>query len=267
MSVNAREEKYEQVELFGKPVLFTNFRIDRSTVPKGWYCYDLRGSDYDPGRPMTLENHVAVNHAGAVLTPEPVTIPKEGFRRLRDKLNFLGGNCITLSGFCEEHGISLAPDERKFTLRPASPDEAGLFYALPKEQDAELGAIGHLRIDFGSGGKEFWSTWWPRGDTALNSPAFKAELDTLVNELRENGPLKNLSAMHGYCAGHNGEICGGWRQNYGYIVETESYRYCLRCSPGHGDYHAYLTAFDLRTQAMNMTEQNTPNQGMTMGGI
>ena len=30
--------------------------------------------------------------------------------------------------------------------------------------------------------------------------------------------------------------------------ETERYRYCLRCNPVRGDYQAYLTAFDLRTQ-------------------
>ena len=65
MSVNAREEEYEYVELFGKPALFTNSRIDRDTVPEGWYAYDLRGSDYDPGEPVTVEPKVGVN------SPEP----------------------------------------------------------------------------------------------------------------------------------------------------------------------------------------------------
>lgn len=231
MSVNAREEQYEHVELFGKPALFTDSRIDRSTVPEGFHCYDLRGSDYDPGKPVTVENQVAVNHAGTVLTAEPVTIPKEGFRRLRGKLNFLG-ECLTLPEFCEEHGIALPPDNRKFILRPASPNEAGFFYALPKEQDEALGAVGHVRIDFGHDGNEFWHTWHPRGDESLNSPEFKAELTDLVNELRKTGPLKNLSAMAGYCRNRGGEIEGGWRQNYGYVIETERYRYCLRCNPG-----------------------------------
>jgi hypothetical protein len=98
MSVNAREEEYQHVELFGKPALFTNSRIARPSVPKGFYCYDLRGSDRNPGRPITVEALVSVNHAGTILTPEPVTIPKEGFRRLRGKLNFLGED-MTLSEF------------------------------------------------------------------------------------------------------------------------------------------------------------------------
>lgn len=41
MTVNAKTEEFQQLELFGKYALFTNGRIDRSTVPKGWYCYDF----------------------------------------------------------------------------------------------------------------------------------------------------------------------------------------------------------------------------------
>ena len=40
-------EKYQAVELFGKPALFSNGRIDRDKLPEGLYAYDLRGSDYD----------------------------------------------------------------------------------------------------------------------------------------------------------------------------------------------------------------------------
>lgn len=91
MSVDAAKEQFEHIELFGKPALFTDARVDVSTLPLGFYCYDLRGSDNDPGRPVTLELHVGVNHAGSVLTPEKVKIPESGYKRLRDGLNFLGG--------------------------------------------------------------------------------------------------------------------------------------------------------------------------------
>ena len=56
-------EKYQEIELFGKPALFSNGRIDRDKLPEGLYAYDLRGSDDDPGMPVTLESHVTVNHA------------------------------------------------------------------------------------------------------------------------------------------------------------------------------------------------------------
>lgn len=70
MSMNATKEAFEHVELFGKPALFTNSRVDICTVPLGFSCYNLRGFDNVPGKPATLELYVGVNHAGTVLTPE-----------------------------------------------------------------------------------------------------------------------------------------------------------------------------------------------------
>lgn len=55
MKVNARTEEFQHVELFGKYALSTNGRIDRSMVPDGWYCYDFRGSDDDPGELRYIE--------------------------------------------------------------------------------------------------------------------------------------------------------------------------------------------------------------------
>lgn len=263
MSVNAREEEYEHVEIYEKPALFTDSRIDRLTVPKGFFCYDLRGSDYDPSRPVTIQNSVVVNHAGTILTPEPVPIPQEGFLRLNGKLNFLGES-MTLTGFCKEHGINLAPVNQKFHLRPASPDEAGLFFSQ-NEKDTELGTVGHLRADFGHGGGEFWSTWWPHNEDVLNTPKFKEELQELVDELRKNGPLSNLSAMSTYCRDHSdGKLSNSSGESFGYVTESDHYRYCLRCTPAQGEYNAYLYIYDKRVQEMNElhrlmeTEQDLP---------
>ncbi|MCB7051109.1 hypothetical protein LIZ34_12140 [Intestinimonas butyriciproducens] len=143
--------------------------------------------------------------------------------------------------------------ESQFAIRPASFDEAGLFYAMTPEEDQRLGCIGHVRMDFGHRGKEFWHTWWPRGPEELNGPEFKAELQEVVDKLR-TGVLKDLASMTKYCWDYGGEV-GNWPTNYGYIVETENYRYCLRCNPVPGDYQAYLTAFDLRVQRQNLAEQ------------
>ena len=68
------------------------------------------------------------------------------------------------------------PNNTRFEIRPASPEEAGLFYAQFPAEDERLGAIDHVRMDFGRSGNEFWHTWWPRGPENLNSPAFKSEL-------------------------------------------------------------------------------------------
>ena len=103
--LDAMKELYEHVELFGKPALFTNARIDASTVPVEFYCYNLRGSDNDPGRPVTLELHVGVNHAGTVLTPEKVKIPDSGYKRVGNELNFLGEE-MSLEQFCMEYQMN-----------------------------------------------------------------------------------------------------------------------------------------------------------------
>ena len=64
-------------------------------------------------------------------------------------------------------------DATQFHIRPARPDEAGLFYTPHPEEDKRLGTVGHVRMDFGRSGNEFWHTWWPRGPEELNSPVFK----------------------------------------------------------------------------------------------
>ncbi len=152
----------------------------------------------------------------------------------------------------------------KYDIRPASVEESSLFYAQPPEQDAELGCIGHVRIDFGGSGKQFWHTWHPRGPEELNSPSFKAELNEVVDALRES-VLKDFSSMQRFCGAHGGQINGGWVQNYGYIVETDNYQYCLRCNPVRGDYQAYLTCYD--KQAQTMSQDNLPDEGIQMGGM
>ena len=126
MSVNAMTEEFEHIELFGKPALFTNARVDTHTVPDGWHVYDLRGSDNDPGSPCMLEILVVVNHAGSIVVPEPISFPdNQDYREIGDALDFLGDE-ITLTEFCTQHGLKTPP---KYKLRPAFPEEAGLFYS------------------------------------------------------------------------------------------------------------------------------------------
>ncbi len=48
-------EKLQEIEIFDKLGLFSNGRLRDEDVPEGLYRYDLRGSDYDPGQPITVE--------------------------------------------------------------------------------------------------------------------------------------------------------------------------------------------------------------------
>ena len=101
IAVNARTEKFQHIEVFDKPALFTNGRIARDTVPKGWYCYDIRGSDDDPGELCYMEENVVVNHAGSVLMPEKLAMPKSGRLDVRDELGFLDDCLEVLDGFSQ----------------------------------------------------------------------------------------------------------------------------------------------------------------------
>lgn len=65
-------EEFELVELAGKGVLFTAERLDRSRIPQGLYLYHLRMADgQDIG---SLEAEVTVNHAGCIISDEPIDL-------------------------------------------------------------------------------------------------------------------------------------------------------------------------------------------------
>lgn len=96
----ANDKLYQGIELFNIPALFSNERVSRDDLPAGVYCYDLRGSDDDPGDPISVENRVGVNHAGSVILATPLKLPESGYLLLTEEngLNF-NGDFLTLSQF------------------------------------------------------------------------------------------------------------------------------------------------------------------------
>lgn len=251
MSINIWTDSMQHAALLGKPVLFTNWLIQRDIIPDGWYCYDLRGTHKSPSTRTTLVDHAADYHAGTVLSPIPLKHEGTASRRVNGTFYLLREE-MTLEQFCEEHDLAYPQDNREFVLRPASLDEVGLFYSEEKLDEA-LGTVGHLRMDFGHGEKEFWHTWWPHNEDRFNTPEFKEVLQRFVDDLRQTGLLKNLGAMDAYCWQHGGSITED-RRSYGYIAETENYRFCLRCTPFPGEYQGYLYCYDLCQQEMYRQE-------------
>lgn len=255
MSINIYKDTMMQAYLFGTPVLYSDQRIPAEDVPQYWSRYDLCGTARNPDMPYALVDQAENHYIGSILSP--LTLKKEGAQKklVKDKFELIGIG-LTLAKFCADRGIHCPKTPIRHQLRPASPSEAGFFYALPPEKDEELGAIGHVRIDFGHDGKEFWHTWCPRGPEALNSQEFKNELGRVEDDLRK-GVLKSFGAMQGYCFSHGGEISGGHVQNHGFVLETGRYLYRLRCNPVRGDYNAYLSCFDklAQKQTLGLTEQ------------
>ena len=230
MSINIKTDPLRSAILFGRPVLFASQRIPREEVPESWYYYELRGSVRNAKKPVALSDHAYVNPIGSVLSPVPLKRADTISRRVNGQFLLLG-ETTTLRDYCWNNGLEYPFPNQTFAVRPASPEEAGIFYAQTPEQDTALGAIGHVRMDFGRSGKDFWHTWHPRGPEELNNTAFKAELQEVMDELRAS-VLKDYNAMTRYCESHGGKIDGGWVQNYGYIIETEGYR--QRAEPARG---------------------------------
>ena len=99
---NLLNEELQEIEIFDKPGLFSNGRLRDEDVPDGLYRYDLRGSDYDPGQPITVEKTVVVNHAASVLMAEELDLGAEGRLELGEEgLNFTGAE-LTVREFMEE---------------------------------------------------------------------------------------------------------------------------------------------------------------------
>ena len=73
-------------------------------------------------------------------------------------------------------------------IRPLTPTEQKYTYAQSMQLEGQTGTIGHLRGDFATTGYGFYTTWF---DTSpqWKSDEFKADLDTVINALREDKGL------------------------------------------------------------------------------
>ena len=78
-AVDVRTGRFVAVEILGIPALFTTQRVDRSTVPKGMYAYDMQTSAQDWSQPCLIARHITVEHFGTVLTASPISLPPCGY--------------------------------------------------------------------------------------------------------------------------------------------------------------------------------------------
>lgn len=120
-AVDARKEHYEAVEILGIPGLFTTLRVDRATIPKGVYAYDMQTSEQDWSQPCLLARHITVEHFGTVLTASPVPIPPNGYFDLSPG-DFEGQFCgerMTLADF-EAKWLSPVkrPPKKRCSIKP-----------------------------------------------------------------------------------------------------------------------------------------------------
>ena len=75
--VDVNNEEFEKITLFDEPMLFTNARCDRETLPKGMYMYEIRHDDDCQGDPCEIAKFIMVNHWGTVISNKPVRLTQQ----------------------------------------------------------------------------------------------------------------------------------------------------------------------------------------------
>lgn len=76
--IDVSKGSFQEVEIKGHMALFTELRVDKSTIPECVNCYELRHGD-DDSYPAALEHGVRVNYFGAVLMTDKVELGRDGY--------------------------------------------------------------------------------------------------------------------------------------------------------------------------------------------
>jgi len=77
---------YQAMELLGVDGLFTNQRVERESLPEGFYMYSLRRGDENPF--STVEKNVAVDHMGDFICKQELNLNGQDEFELFDEYGF-----------------------------------------------------------------------------------------------------------------------------------------------------------------------------------
>ena len=79
-----KTEHFQKVSVCGIRCEFSDMRIDRSTVPKGKYQYEVAGDDDSGGDPVRVQPGVLVNFFGTLVCDRPLPLGEEDVLWLAD---------------------------------------------------------------------------------------------------------------------------------------------------------------------------------------
>ena len=165
-------------------------------------------------------------------------------------------------------------------------DEKYPFFDVPEDDVSplfttklqEAAHVGCLRGVFDSSGI---TTDWIKGNAALRSPAFEAELRDLFATLQRSGPLKDIQTMRQFCLEHPQAFMSGRQTFYAFRIDTRQYRYYLRLFPQKGKFHIFCYQTDRfrenlpvpdfnhiyrKRKETKQGEELMPNYDLTSGG-
>ena len=134
-----------------------------------------------------------------------------------------------------------------YTIRLMKPEEYNFAYTQKQHILEDSGCIGHLRVDLGSNGQDFYSNWDDHRPE-LKSPEFKQEFDDVVNALREQEIsgcfLKDRDSLKKFCSQFPEAKMTEDGREYGFRLDTDDYSYMMRLNPNRGEYAAYIYAYE-----------------------
>lgn len=74
MRLDYKKEKFQKVSVCGIPCDFSDVRIDRSTVPKDRYQYEVADDDESQGEPSRVRLGIMVNFLGTLISDVPLPL-------------------------------------------------------------------------------------------------------------------------------------------------------------------------------------------------
>ena len=115
---------------------------------------------------------------------------------------------------------------------------------------AEPFCLGHIRIDFGKAGDEYWAKFFEhKYFDRLYNPELLTEINTELRRLYDLGMTRHLQGMSAFCRSNPEAVIGtlydGWTKEYGFHTETEHLSFYIRCRPIRDDYQAYIYIYTI----------------------
>lgn len=171
--IDVSKGSFQEVEIKGHMALFTELRVDKSTIPECVNCYELRHGD-DDSYPAALEHGVRVNYFGAVLMTDKVELGLDGYIPLAYEDFDFTGEELTMpeyrANYLEEPNCFSSGAEFASFM-----NEKDMSFPLT-EKEADI-LLGYLRgCDFVLGEKEGKLF---RGDTDYAQEAIRWMEDTI----------------------------------------------------------------------------------------
>ena len=111
---------YQEMEVLGVKGLFSNMRIERESLPEGFYKYSFRDGEDD--FLSTLEEAVLANHMGDFICKTPLRLDEDGSKELRCEYHFTDSP-VNLDAFFGVDILDLVASELDSFMRDVAPYE------------------------------------------------------------------------------------------------------------------------------------------------